>query len=246
MKYVEKAATDPLVIEAQLLLNKAGHYNESDRVKDIIRIIYSGCCAFCGSSPEHSSFYQIEHFYPKGNTRYSRYVKDIFNLHYGCQRCNTLKSTLVHLNIFSPNAYLTKNRWQQTMPGKIDNELVYVGHILYSLNNRPGSIDRAGSTIRLFDLNNDNGAGRSGRQHLVEERIRVFDTVFQMLQTVYHLITEERSSTAIDQAIRLLFTMVMRYINPQSAYSNMIVQNFGDDIIKLLSIFLKRRRLRLT
>jgi uncharacterized protein (TIGR02646 family) len=246
MRYVEKLATDPLVLEAQNILKTVSHYNESDRVKDIIRILYSGCCAFCGSHPEHSSFYQIEHFYPKGNARYRHYTKDIFNLHYCCQRCNTLKSTQVHPHIFSPNSYLTANKWNHTTANKIETELVYIGHILYSINNRPGSIDRAKETIKLFDLNNDNGAGRSGRQHLVEERIRIFEGVFQILNTIYHLIKEERTSPYIDKAIKLLFTIVMRYINPQSPYSNMIVQNFGDEIFKLLSVFLKRRRFQLT
>lgn len=243
MRYVEKLATDPLVIEAQLILKTANHYNESDRVKDIIRILYSGCCAFCGSYPEHSSFYQIEHFYPKGNAHYSRYAKDIFNLHYGCQRCNTLKSRTVHINIFSPNTYLKGNQWNHGTAKKVETELVYIGHILYPMNNRAGSIERAKATIKLFDLNNDNGAGRSGRQHLVEERIRIFDSVFHILNAIYNLIKEERSSTYIDQAIKLLFSTVMHYLNPQSPYSNMIAQNFGDDIFELLSIFLQKRRL---
>ncbi|KAA2239620.1 hypothetical protein F0L74_25855 [Chitinophaga agrisoli] len=243
MRYVEKLATDPLVIEAQGILENVNHYNDSDRVKDIIRILYSGCCAFCGSYPEHSSFYQIEHFYPKGIAVYSHYVKDIFNLHYGCQRCNTLKSTPVHLNIFSPNTYLRGNKWNHSTAKKIETELVYIGHILYPMNNRAGSIDRAKETIKLFDLNNDNGAGRSGRQHLVEERIRIFDSVFQILNTIYHLIKEEQSGTYINQSIKFLFRIVVRYLDPQSPYSNMIAQNFGDDIFKLLSIFLQKRLL---
>jgi hypothetical protein len=245
MRYVEKLIIDPLVVEAQAILRTAGHYNESDRVKDIIRIIYSGCCAFCNSTIEHSSFYQIEHFYPKGNPLYSRYIKNIFNLHYGCQRCNTLKGTAVHPFIFSPNYYLSGHTWTLTNPKKIDQELIYVGHIAYSIRNRFGSTDRAQATIDLFDLNDDNGGGRSGRRYLVEERIRTFDQVFELVATIYHLIQEEKISPFIDRAIKLLFTMVVRYVSPRSPYSKMIVQNFGEDIFKLLTIYLKKRRLTL-
>lgn len=243
MRYVKKTSTDPLVVEAETILKSINHYNDSDRLRDIIRILYSGCCAFCGSHPEHSSFYQIEHFYPKGMGHYRSFAKDINNLHYGCQRCNTLKSTQVHLNIFSPNSYLLGGDWKQTTAAKIEMELLYVGHILYSINNRQGSVDRAKETIKLFDLNNENGAGRSIRRHLVEERIRIYDSVFQILNIIYHLIIEERPSTYIHEAIKSLFRMVMRYTNSRSPYSNMIAQNFGDDIFKLLSIFLRRQRL---
>lgn len=242
MRYVEKSTDNTLVLEAQEILKTVNHYNESDRVKDIIRMLYSGCCAFCGSYPEHSSFYQIEHFYPKGKANYKQYEKDIFNLHYSCQRCNSLKKTPVHLNIFSPNAFLKGNKWEQCIPEKIENELVYIGHILFSINNRAGSVDRAQETITLFDLNNENGAGRSGRQHLVEERIKVFDNVFQLLNIIYHLIKEKSSSPYIDRSIIFLFKIVMPYLSPESPYSKMIAQNFSEDIYRLLYIFLKKNR----
>jgi uncharacterized protein (TIGR02646 family) len=242
MRYIEKSPQNGLILEAQLLLNSARHYNESDRVKDIIRILYSGCCAFCGSSPEASSYYQIEHFYPKGNVKYKKHIKNIFNLHYGCQRCNNLKSTPVHLHIFSPNYYLSGNKWVHSTNNKIESELIYIGHLLYSVNNKTLSVDRAKATIDLFDLNDQKGGGRSGRRYLVEERLKIYDNVYQKLETLYHLLDEEKLSFNIDKAIKQLFMLTIGFCSPQSSFSNMIVQNFGADIIKLLAVYAHKRK----
>lgn len=142
MRYIEKDMLSQLVIEGQTLLKKSRHYNQNNRVREIIRMVYSGCCAFCESSLEQTSFFQIEHFYPKNISTFKIHVKRIENLHYSCQRCNTLKGKKVHLKIFSPNFFLDKKKWKLTKSTKIENELYYVGHILFSKNSTISSIDR--------------------------------------------------------------------------------------------------------
>lgn len=42
-------------------------YNESN-VRKYLRKVYHGCCAFCECNPETSSFFEIDHFYPKSIT----------------------------------------------------------------------------------------------------------------------------------------------------------------------------------
>lgn len=243
MRYVEKLSENAMILEAQTLLDSSTDYNQSDRVKDIIRILYSGCCAFCGSSPESSSYYQIEHFYPKNRKEYKKYAKDIRNLHYSCQRCNNLKSTPVHLHIFSPNYYLSGGNWVHSTNHKIDSELIYVGHLVYSINNKPLSVDRARATIDLFDLNNQNDGGRSGRRYLVEERLKLYSEVYEILETIYHLLAADKIDVGRDKALKKLFIIVINYCSRKSPFSNMVVQNFGIDIVKLLKVYLHKRKM---
>ncbi len=236
MRFVDKnGLSNSLVIEAQNLLNTSKNYNDNDRVRDIIRVLYSSCCAFCECSPEDGSFFQIEHFYPKKISGYEQYIKSIENLHYSCQRCNTLKGTPLHLDIFSPNFFLDSHSWKVSTPSKIENELYYVGHLLFFNNTIPNSIDRGYGTIKLFDLNNQNGFKRSSRQHLVENRLRTFDNVYNMLIVIYELLVNYKKEN--DNAIDILFSIVIKSTNRTSHFSNMIIHNFGSDIYKLLEIY---------
>lgn len=242
MKYIEKnLATNNLVIEAQSLLDTSTHYNQHDRVREIIRIIYSGCCAFCECSPEDGSFFQIEHFYPKNKRRYRAFKMRIENLHYSCQRCNTLKGRQVHLNIFSPNYFLnTHSIWTISSSTKIETELFYIGHLLFANNQVAHSIDRGQATIDLFDLNNFNGANRSGRQFLVESRLRVFATVQSTISAIYELVVNYTPNN--NRAIEILFALAIKHTNNNTHYSTMTIHNFGIDIYRLLIIYLQIRR----
>ncbi|MDO6437321.1 HNH endonuclease [Cyclobacterium sp. 1_MG-2023] len=236
MRFIEKnIKTNSLVIEAKNILETSGHYNHSDRVRDIIRILYSGCCAFCESSIEDSSFFQIEHFYPKNIAIYKQYDKSIENLHYSCQRCNTLKGRKLQTKIFSPNYFLNSNQWIETIEEKIENEMYYIGYLLFSYNSTKKSIDRGNETIKLFDLNNFNGFGRSSRQHLVESRLRVFDKIYNILNVIFEMLI--RYDKKNNDAIELLFSIVSRHTNRTSHFSTMVIHNFGSDLIKLLEIY---------
>jgi hypothetical protein len=239
MKYVDKStSTNRHAAEAQILLNWSKHYNENDEVKRIIRKIYSNCCAFCECSPEDGSFFQIEHFYPKTNKKYKIFIKRIENLHYSCQRCNTLKGRLVRRNIFSPNYYLdSKMTWQITNRNKIETELFYIGHLLYSTNANSISIDRGQETIKLFDLNNLNSTRRCNRQFLVESRLRVHNEVYNVINAIYELLFNY--SPTSNKAIQILFSILVNYTDDTRHYSTMTLHNYGESIYKLLYIFTK-------
>ena len=89
-----------LLPEEQVLFNK---------VKDIIRDLYNGCCAYCDCAFEEGAYYQLDHFYPKSKAKYKKYRKCIKNLHYSCQRCNNLKGAKDPHNILSPNYFLSND-----------------------------------------------------------------------------------------------------------------------------------------
>lgn len=236
MRYVDKLTFTELAAEAQQRLNAAAGYNSDTRVRDIIRIVYQGCCAFCGSSPEASSFFQIEHFYPKLKSgKYHQYEKDFFNLHYSCQRCNQLKGHKPHYKILSPNYFLDNGTWKHTQPDKIDKELFYVGHLLYATKQN----GRGAATIRLFDLNNHNGRGRSNRAYLVESRIRIFDQVYQLMNLLYEMLNDD--SYFHDKIMSSLFCQISVFMTGDSPYANMIIQNFGEGLLQLLEVFMIRK-----
>ncbi|RQO64867.1 hypothetical protein DBR43_31810 [Pedobacter sp. KBW06] len=242
MRWVDKNSLSEHLKEASSILEKINDYNDDVRIRDIIRDIYSGCCAYCGSSPESASYFQIEHFYPKNSMYgFDKYEKDIKNLHYSCQRCNALKREIPHPNLFSPNFYLIKGEWVHSNPDKFKRELIYVGHLLYSRDIK--NVDRGQYSIDLFDLNNLNGSGRSNRSYLVEARIKVYDEVFQLLNLLYTLLEKTFRSKEITQIekeiLDILFIRLIKYMSPDAAYSNMVIDNFGESLLELLGVFSK-------
>jgi len=242
MRYIHKDMTSDLVMEAQSLLDISEHYNEYDRLRDIVRILYSGCCAFCESTMEEASFFQIEHFYPQGDGRFADYVKRIENLHYCCQRCNMLKGRRLHTKIFSPNLYLDGGLvWKQGNTRKIESEMYYVGHLLFSRNLTDESVNRGQETIRLFNLNNANTSGRNNRNYLVETRIRLNHIMYNLLQAVFQLLVNYQP--VLNRAIEVLLFTAVQHMNGDRSYSTMVVHNFGDDLLKLLTIY---KRIRVT
>src|SRR4051812_11585257 len=131
MRYIEKNPGNTLVKEAKALLASSATYDEKPRVREIIRLLYGGCCTFCGSTVEEGSFYQIEHFYPKGMAAYLKYDKDLENLHYSCTRCNFRKGRVLRHKIFSPNFFLdSTGKWKAALPEKLEREIYYIGHLV--------------------------------------------------------------------------------------------------------------------
>lgn len=241
MRYIAKEAANSLVKEATLLLAASATYDENPRVRDIIRLLYGGCCAFCGSSVEEGSFYQIEHFYPKGIKAYKQYDKDLKNLHYSCTRCNFRKGSVLRDKIFSPNFFLDKyGNWQVTLPRKIEQEIYYVGHMVYSLDLKASSTDRGRETIKLFNLNNDDPSGKAHRGYLVERRLRHYDEVYRQVLALYNLL--EFYHPSIDIAVSLLLENLIGYLREDRPWSSMILNNFGDDILKLTHYYAANKK----
>lgn len=242
MKFIDKDLTNELVKDAQQRLLKAKDYNSDPIVRDEIRKIYNGCCAYCESSFEEGAYFQIEHFYPKGLKKYKLLSKDIRNLHYSCQRCNNLKG-IKNQEILSPNWFLYNGNWVLTRKEKISQEIYYVGHMLYSRNTSDGSVDRGRNTIELFNLNNDNIKIRNNRSFLVESRLRTLNNVYNQLKCIKNLLSNyDILPCEINESIEILFNQVIYAVQPNAHYSTMIIQNYGDIIIKLLRIYVQIKK----
>lgn len=237
MKYIEKDLESSIIFDAHTRLEASKTYNSDPKVRDHLRTIYHGCCAYCESKFEEGAYFQIDHFYPKGNKQYKPYEKEIRNLHYSCQRCNNLKGDSCK-RIMSPNWFLSGNDWKLTKKDKIEREIYYVGHLLYS-NNTQGTIDRGKKTIELFNLNNANPSPRSNRASLVEGRLRVLNDMYLTLKAMTNLLVNYDYSNNI--TIEILIYQAIIKTRPDAPYSTMIIHNYGDLLVKLLKIYLFKR-----
>ena len=234
MRYVDKNFDQDIVRETGLLLSKAKTYNSDQNVRDNLRTIYMGCCAYCESTFEEGAYFQIDHFYPKHLEKYRRFSKDVRNLHYACQRCNNLKGAKCH-DIISPNWYFNGTQWELTTSEGIYNEIYYVGHLLYSRSLSNDSKKGGENTILVFNLNNTNSAKRGNRSYLVECRLKVYNNVYLLLKSIKELLVNynKYSNSVIDT----LFSQVISAMHPSSCYSTMIIQNYGDMVMKLLTTY---------
>ena len=233
MKYIEKDLNNPIVKNALVRLNRSKSYNSDPIVRDEIRYIYNGCCAYCESTFEDGAFFHIEHFYPKNNKKYKKYSKDIRNLHYSCQRCNTLKGTKID-EIMSPNWYLDSGQWKLSTTGKIDREIYYVGHLLFSKHCIIGSIDRGFNTIQLFNLNNTASA-INGRGYLVESRLELLYSVHQLHRAVLSLLQNYNKSNNL--VLDVLFEQIIETYQNTHHFSTMVLHNYGKLTLRLLQIY---------
>jgi len=242
MRIVLKSGYD-IVKEAINLLEEADDYNSSQRVREILRVLYSGCCAYCECAPEDGSYFHIEHFYPKDEALgYSAYIKAFENLHYSCQRCNNIKSNRDSEYIFSPNFYLDEElNWVHANADKIEKELFYLGHLLFSKNLNPGSTDRGAETIKFFNLNNQNTTGKGRREALVESRLRHFAFVTRVVEVTFHLLT--RYNKHNNKAIDILLRVLIQTINRDRPYSTMVIHNYGETMMQLITIFKRKSKL---
>jgi|GEM_PF-1794325 hypothetical protein len=235
MKYIAKELSDTLVIDTIQRLCLSKDYNSDPIVRDNLRILYHGCCAYCECTPEAGSFYHIEHFYPKSERQYEKYRKSIENLHYSCQICNTLKNKRNPSDIMSPNYYLNgNNTWQITTENKIEDELYYVGHLLYFHNSHTGSIDRGRNTIDQLNLNNHISSLHS-RSFLVECRIRCLADVTMNIRMIIEML--ENYQNKYIQPVNILIKRLVEYTEGDSPFSTMIIHNYGKEIIKLIEIY---------
>ena len=227
MRFVPRSDIDTETMVAESKLKHAKTYN-IDAVKRALCHIYSGCCAYCEGEVESVAYFEIEHFYPK--EKFPQWRKDFHNLHFACPRCNRLKGQSIK-EILSPNYYNHNGAWE-AHPDEIDSCLRYVGHMLFINPDADESLQKRGNnTIQLFQLNK--------RPSLTMERIRKYAEAYSLVEVIYDILrrTRDKDSKQMDRVLHRLFRQLINYTEPNSAYSTMIIQNFGDEICKLLEIW---------
>lgn len=237
MRYIKKYFNDPdkehPVLNKWIKSNKATEdkkYNEP-KVRDFLRKVYHGCCAYCECVPEISSYFEIEHFYPKSVTDKdpvkSGFRNEIKNLHYSCPRCNKLKGDKTS-KILSPNYEYNNNGWTEKGAKKIESRLHYIGHKLYA---KEGDSD-AKNTINMFDLNGENNTGALSRAYLVRHRLVVFAQAYYRIEELYNT-AKNRDKNTLGNQLRRFYD---DFLSDDCPYVTMIYHNYHDQIYKLLKI----------
>lgn len=246
MKYIDKK--EEYIPIVQGWLDSSKDYNSDDNVRKYLRYVYSGCCAYCQCQPEIGSYFNVEHFYDidsyvdKPNKDHPL-SKDIRNLHYSCERCNKLKMNQSADLILSPNYYLLDSNgkceeWRKYRPEEISFWLYYEGPYIF-----PYKSNKAIKTINTFDLNARIQNGRRSRASLVSDRKKVLSVAAQKLQDIWSLVAGKDGDAYAAQISLLEARPIMTQIEQllemmldDAPYSTMIIDNFGEPLLRLIEI----------
>lgn len=118
-----------------------------------------------------------------------------------------------------------------TKPGEIDESLYYSGHKVFAR----GDSQQGKGTIKVFKLNE--------RHSLWIDRLRRYAECYYLMNVLCGLLEKKSKDVKeLDSTLQILFGQLISYTNPDSAYSTMIVQNFGEEIWKLLKIWQYKRK----
>lgn len=86
-------------------------------------------------------------------------------------------------------------------------------------------------------MNNTNGRLRSSRLYLVEGRLRTFNLIYILIESIFELVNNYQPTS--NKAIESLFLVIIGHLNRNTSFSTMIIHNFGNDITKLLTVYLQ-------
>lgn len=247
MRYIHREEESMQTVQAAL--NRTGKYY-CQKAKKYLKETYCHICAYCESEVEASSYFEVEHFYPKSEDSGipKSYKTDIHNLHYACKRCNVIKNAKL-TPILSPNFYKEKpsdesQRWignNNAYKIELHEKLWYVGHLLFTNND-----SKANNTISLLHLNNE----ERDRGSLIESRIRQYCFATFILDILYLKVRELKDyceNTAIDtdyesgkqyllMELTYYFAQLRIMMNHGAPYSQMIIDNFKIPLYQLLAI----------
>lgn len=223
MRYIEK--TDALCKKVDDFYAGKKSKTEYDYpfVREQLESVYGKCCAYCGIRIVESKA-NIEHFYPKAKDDYKKYRRDFRNLHYSCWGCNQAKLTAGMTHVMSPNYYLEDGVWKVS-PMEIREHLHYTAFMLFP--NVKDQNHKGLCTIRELKLNK--------RASLLEERIRKLNEVKSLLEDVVELL--ENYCKEKDARLEKKFADLVRMVSRKESFSEMVLQNYGENIERLLKVW---------
>lgn len=168
IKQLEIIKKDSQITETNLrtakrsVKNAQKKYNHPNIKKALVKM-FNGKCAYCESKITHITYGHIEHFYPKGNPKYTYKTFEWENLLLACNICNNKshKGEKFPLDA-NGNPLLINPTDENTHPNKHLKFLWDFRTHLASIYGR----DIRGKTVEdIFDLN-----GLKGRKELIKER----------------------------------------------------------------------------
>jgi uncharacterized protein (TIGR02646 family) len=182
-------------------------------IQNSLRNMYKGCCCYCESIIEHTSFMNIEHFKPK--SKYKSLCYEYSNLHYCCTVCNNRKRSTFNELLISPTE---------------DNPelyIKYIGGTAKSIDNNERGIE----TINVLDLN---------RNCLKDVRSKIIKEIENEIKYIIKIIEFAKESNDKQTCIEIISIYVNKIrddIKNKSShgsnYCTMIKHNFDTIFDKL-------------
>ena len=206
---------------------------KTPEVKEYLEKVYNKICCYCESDFSFSAYPEIEHFYPKNNSKspkYSKYKCTIENLHYSCPVCNNKKSIntfwkeLEWKPFFSPN-YILNDKENKFIEPKYNVEDSFK-YDLYNISPVWENKVIAENTINLFWLD-----WSKNRKSLITKRISVFDKALKISEQIDTILERKRIENC--DTLNYLFEELSDMMNDNSPYSTMIKKQFWEIYIKL-------------
>lgn len=240
MRFVKKNK-DENVVQSLISTDNPEKTYSKDVVRKYLKSVYKEQCAYCDCIPDYCSYFEVEHFYPKGVKNFDRYINVWQNLHYSCKKCNNIKLNK-YKNILSPNYYKENpedlnEEWKITSSNELSSLIWYEGHLLCSHDN----IGK--ETIELFNLNNDSTSTNTRRASLVESRLRVFTAATSVLNLIYKDVRLLKSKDTTKEELEELLSdieynsgMLLKSMEDGHPYSPMVKDNFLIPVIQILEI----------
>lgn len=223
MRYIEKPIALCKDVDSFYASRRSKTEYDYPFVRDQLESVYGKCCAYCGIRIVESTP-NIEHFYPKAEDAYEKYRRDFRNLHYSCWGCNQAKRTADMTHVLSPNYYLKDGKWKVS-PQEIREHLHYARFMLCS--NFKDSERKGECTIQELQLNT--------RASLLEERIRTLNRAKNLIEDVVELLEEYRETK--DSRLKKKFAELVKMVDRNESFSEMVLQNYGEDIERLLIVW---------
>lgn len=223
MRYIEKSEEVCREVDAFFDKHKSEMKYDYPFVREQLESIYGRCCAYCGiriigSTPN------IEHFYPKADKDSKNYRQNFRNFHYSCSDCNNTKRTADMTFVLSPNYYLEDGIWKVS-PKEIREHLHYTSFMLFP--NFKDSERKGECTIQELQLNT--------RASLLEERVRTLNRAKNLVEDVVELLEEYRETK--DSRLKKKFAELVKMVDRNESFSEMVLQNYGADIERLLKVW---------
>lgn len=211
----DKAWKEKLKIDSNLKLDWEAFSKTSLKKEIILNLedMYKGCCSYCESKINITSYPEIEHFKPK--SLYPELCFDYSNLHYSCKRCNLAKGSNYNSDMINPS------------DDNPEEYIKYIGELAVSINdNKRGTV-----MIESLKLND--------RADLRDERIKYLNEFSRNYELLITTIEELLSRGADDlNLVRPFIISFIENVNIKSghgeSYCTMIRQNFLDkaDMLK--------------
>lgn len=209
------------------------NFYKQENVRKHLVFCYGLKCSYCESLISSTSYFEVDHFYPKNPTsslprqfkNFNDYkykiVNDVRNFHLSCKRCNLNKKDFTGLAL-SPNFYHTGKQWKKYKSSFIEKNFSYEGATVKCSKVYLPFIEK-------MHLNTSTEGEKKGLHlSLLLERTRHLNKIGLLLNLCKNLCLAGDLENA-----RIIYDFLGSYFEKKAQFSRMIVINWGNAYLKI-------------